>query len=105
MGQPRLAIALLFSCSFDSFVDGFAAGESFFGRMPVGDFFLAKLPAEQNDFTVDAAGKVEQADIDVFDLYAGGVNLGDRVFGALHRALALGAAARDSYYVHQRSAV
>ena len=53
------------------------------------DSLLAELPAQQDDFVADDAGKIEQADVEVFDLHSGGVDLSDGVLGALDRLLAL----------------
>ena len=67
--------------------------EAFFRGVPVSDFFFAELPAEQDDFAAYLARKIQQADVDVFHLHAGGVYFGDSVLGALHGAFALGFAA------------
>src|SRR5205807_2240534 len=82
-GRLLAPLPLLLACQFNALIDGLAAGEPFFGRMPVGDFLFAKFPAEQENFSFDLAGKIQQSDIDVLDLHSGGVNFSDRIFGAL----------------------
>src|ERR1700751_2097662 len=89
----------------DAIVDGLASGEALFGRMPVRNLVLAEFPAEQQDFTFDAARKIEQADVDGFPLPAGGMNLGDRIFGVLHSTLALRLPASDFDHVDQSSTI
>src|SRR5258708_1138191 len=90
---------LLFPCAFDPLVDGLASGEALFRGVPVGDLFFAQFPAEQHDLAVDAAGKVEQPDVDVLDLHPGSMDFGDRIFGTLHGALTFSTAAGDDDYV------
>ena len=53
------------------------------------------LPAEQDDATLDFAGKIEQTDVEVFNLDSNGINFGESVFSpsalprsALRRATA-----------------
>ena len=63
------------------------------GAVPVRDAFFAQLPAQQDHFFAHDAGEIEQADVEVFHLHAGGVDFGDGVFGALQCLLAFGLAA------------
>ena len=51
--------------------------------MPVGDGVFAHLPAQQDHAAFDFAGKIKQADIEVFDLNTNRVDFGESVFGAL----------------------
>src|SRR4029077_2096477 len=90
---PTTALPLFLPRPFDALIDGLAAGEAFFGRMPVGDFLFAKFPAEQENFSFDLAGEIQQSDIYVLDLHSGGVNFSDRIFGALDGAFPFGLAA------------
>jgi len=52
--------------------------------VPVLDGSLAHAPAKQHHFIVEAAGKVEQAGSQVFDLYADGIHLGDALAYTRH---------------------
>lgn len=89
----------------DAFIDGLAAGEAFVGAVPVGDGVFSRPPAEQDDAAFDFAGKIEQADVDIFDLDADGIDFGESVFGALLGLGALGLAAGDGYYIDVSAAV
>src|SRR5258706_9413163 len=73
--------------------------------MPVCDALLAQFPTEQDDAVFDDAGKIQQTDVDVFHLHAGGIDLGERVFHALRRRLALALALRQRDDVHERPAI
>jgi hypothetical protein len=53
----------------NAFVDGLAAGESFVRAVPMSDGGFAHLPAEQDDAALDFAGKIEQSDIEIFNLH------------------------------------
>ena len=44
---------------------------------------LAQFPTEQDDLTIHFAGEIEQADVEVLDLNANGVDLSHRVLNAL----------------------
>src|SRR5215472_8232038 len=85
----RLSLLLFLARAGDAIVDGLAAGKALFGRVPVRDLVFAEFPAKQHDFTLDAAGKIQQPDIDVFHLHTSGMNFGDGVFSALDGALTL----------------
>jgi hypothetical protein len=50
---------------------------------------FAQFPAEQDGPSFYFTGKVEQADVDVFDLHANRVYLGKSIFGALFGFAAL----------------
>jgi hypothetical protein len=67
----------------DALIDRLAPGESFLRSVPVGNGFLPHLPAQQEDLAFNFAGKVEQANIDILDLHANGIDLGQRILGAL----------------------
>ena len=67
----------------DAFINGLAAGESFFRAVPVGNGGFSHFPAQQYDMAFDLARKIEQANVDIFDLDSDGVDLGEGVFGAL----------------------
>src|SRR5258705_12056520 len=77
----------------NALVDQLAPGEAFVGAVPVRDLFLAELPAEQDGFAIHHAGEIEQADVEVFDLDADGVDLVNGVFHALEGFIAFGATA------------
>ena len=68
-------LLLLSPC--DPLINGLASGEAFAGGVPVSDSLLSQLPAEQDGASINVAGKVEQADVEVFDLHAGGVDFGE----------------------------
>jgi len=89
----------------DAGVDGLTAGEAFVGAVPVGDGFFAQLPAEKNDLAFDFAGKIEQADAEIFDLHADGIDFGERIAHALLGLGALGFAAGDGNDVDEGAAV
>jgi hypothetical protein len=54
----------------EAVVDGLAALEAGFDGMPVLDGRFAALPAEQDDFAVDGAREVKQANVEILDLDA-----------------------------------
>jgi hypothetical protein len=60
------------SAAAKALIDGLTALKAIFKRMPVLDSRLTHAPAEQDDLIVDAAGKIEQSVIQVFDLNADG---------------------------------
>ena len=66
---------------------------------------FAHPPAQEHDAAFDFAGKIEQADVNVFDLHADGVDFGESVFGALLGLGALSLAAGDGDHVNVRSTV
>ena len=72
--------------------------------MPVRDPGLAHLPAKQNDFVVDLAGKIQQPGIEVFHLDADRVDLLHRIFRALDMGFHLGALAGDLGDIDMHSA-
>jgi hypothetical protein len=59
-------------------IDGATALETVFHVVPKADALLAEFPAKQDLFAVIKSGKVDQSDVDVFDLTAGGVYRIDR---------------------------
>ena len=75
--------------------------------MPMADGRFAQLPAQQDGAVFNLAGKIEQADIQIFHLHAGGINLGERIFYGLHRfvALALAATQRNDDLLNFQHAV
>src|SRR5271166_2938667 len=89
----------------DAFVDGLAAGKSFFCAVPVSDGGFAHPPAEQYDAAFDFAGKIEQADVEILHLYADGVDFSDGVFGTLLGLGALRLAAGDGNHIDASAAV
>lgn len=91
--------------SRDALIDGLATGESFVGAMPVGDGLFAQLPAEKDGAAFDLAGKVEQADVDVFYLHANGVDFRQGILGALLGFDALGFAAGQGDDIKKHSAI
>jgi len=72
--------------------------------VPVLDGWLAQLPAQQEDLALHLAGKIEQSDVEVFHLHAGGVNFGDGILDAPNRLLALRLAPRQMDDIQQRAA-
>jgi hypothetical protein len=94
-----------FSGARDALIDGLAAGESLLGSMPVGDRFFAQPPAEQNDLSLDLTRKIKQANVEILDLHANGVDFGEGVFGALFGFGALGFATRQWDYIQKCSPV
>jgi hypothetical protein len=89
----------------DAFVNEFAAGESLICSVPVGDGWFAHFPAEQNSSAFHLAGKIQQADVDVFDLNADGIDFGKSVLSTLFGLGALGFAAGDGDYIDMRTTV
>ena len=89
----------------DAFVDHFAAGKSFFRSVPVRDGLFAHLPAKQDGASFDFAGKIQQADFEILDLDADGIDLGEGIFGALLGLGSLGLAAGERNYIDVRSSV
>ena len=73
--------------------------------MPMADGRFAQLPAQQDGAVFNLAGKIEQADIQIFHLHAGGINLGERIFYGLHRFVALALAATQRNDIDHRSAI
>src|SRR5262249_27337604 len=61
-------------------------------RVPVGDFLLAVLPTEQTDLSVDLARKIDQAELEAFELAAACFDLVDEVLELLDQFPQLGAA-------------
>ena len=72
--------------------------------MPVGDSMLSQFPAEQHDLAVNFAGEVEQSDIEVFYLDAGGIDLGEGVFHTRDGFFALRLAASHVDNIDQQAA-
>ena len=77
-------------------VDGFAAGEAFVLAVIEADAIFAEAPAEIDFLAVDARGKIEQADFEILDDAAGGVNFVEGVADRLFEAVALDAERRRS---------
>ncbi len=71
----------------------------------MGNGVLAQFPAQQEDLALDLAGKIEQSDVKIFHLHAGGVDFGEGVFDAANRPLALGLAARQMDHIQHHAAV
>ena len=103
--ENRELVLVASSCPFDAFVDGLASSEAFFSAVPVRDFLFSEFPAQQNNFAFDFAGEVEESDVEVFDLNAGGVDFGDGILHALQCLLAFSFAAGELRYVHECSAI
>src|ERR1700758_1532912 len=89
----------------DALIDRLTSGEYLLDSVPVGDRFFSELPAEQNDLSLDFAGKIEQSDIQVFHLYADGIDFGESIFGALLCLGAFGLTARKRHDIEKHSAV
>src|ERR1700757_185302 len=80
VGLLRLVLLLF---ALEAIVDGLASGKAVFHGVPEVDTVLAKFPAEQHDLAVDFAGKIEQACVEIFNLNANGIDLGDGVLRGL----------------------
>src|SRR5450755_698729 len=76
-----------------SLIQGLAASKPRLDRMPMRDARLAHLPAEEDDFFIDPAWKVEQPGVQVLHLHPDRVNLADHVSCPLHQRLDLRALA------------
>src|SRR5271169_6011308 len=88
----------------DFLVNRLAASEALGSVMPVRDPGLAQLPAEQHDLAVHFAGEVEQPDIEILHLDAGGIDFSQSILHARDGLFTLGFAARHVDYVHQQPA-
>lgn len=51
-------------------INRLSAREPFLGSMPVRDRLLPQLPAEQNNLTLNDAGKIKQSNVEIFHLHA-----------------------------------
>jgi len=89
----------------DLFVDGLAAGEAFGSVVPVCDSVLPQFPAEEHDLAFNFAGEVEQSDIQIFHLDAGGIDLGEGVFHTRDSLFALCLAASHVDHIDQQAAL
>ena len=93
--QQQKAASVCFSGLADALIDRFAPGESFLRAVPVSDSLFAQLPAKQHHLPVHFAGKIEQADVEVFDLHSDGIDLGHGIPDPPNRLLPLGLASRQ----------
>src|SRR5580698_2478362 len=84
----------------ETLVDGLAPLKSRFDRMPMLDRRLAGFPAQKHDFFVDAAGKIEQTGVEIFDLDADLIDFLDRFPGTLNMFLHFGASSSDLRNIH-----
>src|SRR5580692_10691316 len=75
----------------ESIIDRLTPLESGINRVPVLDSSFAHAPAKQDDFFVEAKGKIEQAGVEVLHLNANGVDLGDALAHPFQVRLHLGA--------------
>jgi hypothetical protein len=106
VGRREGALVLIrFFGAGDSIVDQLTSGKSFLRAMPMCDGFLAELPAQQDDLSIDFAGKIKQADVEILDLNADRIDLGEGIFGALLGLGALGFAPCDGDNIDVGSAV
>src|ERR1017187_9900594 len=85
-------------------VDGFAAAEAFFEAVPEVDAFLAEAPAEQNFGAAVHGGEIDEADAEVLDLAAVGVDLLDGFVQLGRGSVTAVAHFRDFVALHHRSA-
>src|SRR6202140_4797988 len=99
----RELINLLRAC--DPLVNRLSPGESFLRAVPMRDGLLSQLPAQENDLAFDFAGKIEQANVNVFHLHPDGVDLGQRIFGALFRLDALRLAPSQRDHIEKRPTI
>ena len=89
----------------DALVDWLAAGEPFAHTVPMCDCFFAEPPAEQDGPSIHNARKVEQTDIEVFDLHADGIDFRDGILHALYGLFALGLAPREMHDIQERATI
>ena len=71
----------------------------------MGNRLLAQFPAEQYRASIDYARKIEQADVEVFDLNADGIDLGKGILYPLYGLLALGLASGEMHDVQERATI
>src|SRR5207244_3204556 len=90
---------------YDTFVDGLAAGETFLQAVPVGNGFLAQFPAQQERIPFHYTVKIQQTDIQILHLRAGGIDFRQGIAHPLLRFDSLGSAARERNNVKVRAAV
>lgn len=89
----------------DPLVNRLAPGKAFLHAMPMGNRFLAKLPAEQDGLSFDLAGKIEQPDIKILDLHSDGIDFGERIFEVLFGFYPFGLAAGQRENVEKHSTI
>lgn len=82
-------------------VDRLAPAISLFYSVPEINPLLAQFPAQKDDFAVNFARKIQKSDIQVFDLYTDGIDLGDCILDLLQLTVALLFSALDGRNVNQ----
>jgi len=86
-------------------VDGAASGVALFGAVIVGDGGFAHLPAEEDNVAIDAAGEIEETDLEILDLDSDGVDFGESVFGDPDGLFARGLAGSTGANIYEHSSV
>src|SRR5206468_7784081 len=104
MTRTMLVRLVFFFRLQNALVNRLAAAETFRKSVPVGDLVLPQLPAKKNSLVFDQAGKIEQADIQVFHLHTGGINFGEGIFYRLHGLVTRSLAAGDFDDIHVAAA-
>jgi hypothetical protein len=87
--------------SGNALIDRLASSETFGFTVPVGNGRLAKLPAEQHNFTFHFAGEIQQADVEIFNLNSGSVDFADGILDPLNGFFPLGLAAGEMTYIQK----
>src|SRR5579883_1778898 len=73
-------------------------------RMPMLDGGLAHAPAEQNDFIIEAARKIQQACVEILHLHTDGIDLRNSLASALRVVFDLRTLFRDRADINAHSA-
>ena len=89
----------------DSLIDRFASGEPLLHPVPVGNRLFSQFPAQQDRLPVDFAGKIEQANTQVFHLHACRINFRQSVFDSLLGFGTLGFATGERHNVKEHPPV
>src|SRR5579871_1375661 len=87
----------------DSLVNWLPSPKALFHAMPILNLFFAGLPAEEHNLVLYDARKVEEPDIEIFDLYSNRLNLGHSVLGFLKGFVDFGLASGSLGHVHQKA--
>ena len=77
--EPKAGVSLsvYFLGPGDPLINRLASGESFVSSVPMSDALFAEFPAQQNDFPLHLAGKIEQSHIEILHLHTDRIDFGD----------------------------
>lgn len=89
----------------DFFVDRLSAGEALSGVVPVRNSLFSQLPTQQHDVAVHFAGEIEQSDIKIFHLNAGGIDLSQCIFYSRDSFFALSLPASHVDHIDQQASL